>query len=81
MALSGNTSIIGSPIGGVGSIYVFVRRDDGTWENVQKPTPADGVDGDWFGGIVAISGDTAIIGDYLDDKGGYESGSGYDLLR
>ena len=79
MALSGNTSIIGSPV--VGSVYVFVRRDDGTWEDVQKltppDTPADGENGDWFGSSVAISGDTAIIGASRDNERGYESGSGY----
>ena len=37
VALYGDTSIIGSPLDDVmgsesGSVYVFVRRDSGTWE-------------------------------------------------
>ena len=65
VALSGDTAIIGSPYNNgmgtsSGSVYVFVRRDDGTWEEVQKITPADGEDDDQFGTSVAISGDTAV---------------------
>ena len=60
-----------------GSVYVFVRQDDGTWEEVQKITPADGEADDWFGSRVAISGDIAVIGAILDDDNGSDSGSGY----
>ena len=82
MALSGDTAIIGSPYDDAmaqnsGSVYVFVRWDDGTWEEVQKLTPADGEAGDDFGWSVAISGDTAVIGAAYDDDNGYDSGSGY----
>ena len=83
VALSGDTAIIGSPFGSYsGSVYVFVRqdsgtRDDGTWEEVQTLTPANGKAGDWFGYSVAISGDTAVIGAVYDDEMGSNSGSGY----
>ena len=82
MAISGDTAIIGSPFDDdmgsySGSVYVFVRRDDGTWEEVQKLTPADGEADDWFGFSVAISGDTVVIGAVYDDDKGDESGSGY----
>ena len=44
VAPSGDTSIIGSPLGDytgseIGSVYVFSRWDDGIWEEVQKSTP------------------------------------------
>ena len=78
VALSGDTAIIGSPYDyNIGSVYVFVRRDDGTWELVQKITPADGEAYDYFGRSVAISGDTAVIGARFDDVNGSASGSGY----
>ena len=82
MALSGDTAIIGSPYGGeIGtifrSVYVFIRQDGGTWEEVQKLTPEDEEIGDFFGSSVAISGDTAVIGAMYEDKRGSNSGSGY----
>ena len=82
VALSGDTAFIGSPrdddMGcNSGSVYVFVRRDDGTWEEVQKLTPADGEPNDNFGRSVAISGDTAVIGAIGDNVNGDASGSSY----
>ena len=78
VALSGNTSMIGSPdAAGAGAVFVFDRRDDGTWEDVQKLTAADGENWDLFGSSVAISGDTAVIGAYRDDERDDGSGSGY----
>ena len=72
MALSGDTAIIGSPGDGdmvpdSRSVYVFFRRDGGTWEEVQKLTPTDGEAYDYSGWSVAISGDTAVIGALWDN--------------
>ena len=44
-----------------GSIYVFIRQDNVTWEEVHKVTPAYGEADDWFGYSVAVSGDTTVI--------------------
>ena len=68
VALYGDTAIIGSPYNddmgtNSGSVYIFVRRDGGTWEEVQKLTPADGDPGGFFVWGVAIYGDTSVIGD------------------
>ena len=61
-----------------GPAYVFVRRYNVTYEEVQKLTPADGETGDWFGYSVVISGDTAVIGTiYGEGERGIHSGSGY----
>ena len=73
MTISGDTVIIGSPLDDdmgldSGSVYIFVRREDGTWEEVQKITPADGEAYDWFGSSVAIFGTTAIIGAKEDNE-------------
>ena len=45
----------------------------------QKLVPSDGAVSNYFGYSVAISGDgsTVVIGDYLDDDGGPNSGSVY----
>ena len=58
-----------------GSVYVFIRQDNVTWEEVQNLTPADRKKDDYFGWRVAISGDTAVIGA---KRSGYGmDGSGY----
>jgi len=41
-----------------------------------KILPSDGAEGDQFG-IVSISGDYAVVGAYLDDDNGADSGSAY----
>ena len=64
-----------------GSAYVFVRAADGTWSQQAKLTAADGEAGDYFGGSVSVSGDTAVIGAYDDDDKGDYSGSAYIFVR
>jgi hypothetical protein len=66
VALSGDTAVIGAPgnnsVSAVpGAAYVFVRKN-GAWTQQRKLTASDGVKGDLFGGSVAVSGDTAVIG-------------------
>ena len=82
VALSRDTAIIGSPYDGdmgtnSGSVYVFIRRYDGTWEEVQKLNPVDGEADDYFRFSVTISGDTAVVGAVNDDERVRNSGSGY----
>jgi hypothetical protein len=59
-----------------GSAYIF-KYDGTTWSHQQKLTASDGATGDDFGYSVSISGDYAIIGAYLDDDKGADSGSAY----
>ena len=64
-----------------GSAYIFVRSG-ATWSEQQKLTASDGAASDQFGWSVAISGDTAIIGAYLDDIGtNNDQGSAYIFVR
>ena len=49
-----------------GSAYVFTRSGT-VWSQQQKLTASDGAASDRFGGSVAISGDTAIVGAFADD--------------
>jgi hypothetical protein len=71
VAIDGDTLLVGAggaldpvaaPNNAIGAVYVFTRTA-GTWSQVQKllpPTPVIGTDE--FGFSVALSGDTAVIG-------------------
>ena len=73
-SVSGDTAVIGAfseEIGGdrAGAAYVF-QRDQGSqdnWGEVKKLTASDARDGDYFGGSVAVSGDTAVVGARFED--------------
>jgi hypothetical protein len=87
VALSGNTAIIGAPevdddIRGVdvGAAYVFTRSGH-IWHQQAKLTADDGAAKDGFGGNVALSGDTAVIGAMFQDSRGDNSGSAYVFTR
>ena len=63
-----------------GSAYIFVR--DGTsWSQQAKLTASDAASNDRFGWSVAIYGDYAIVGAYMDDDDGSASGSAYIFVR
>lgn len=51
-------------------------------QELAKLTASDGLAGDTFGYSVAVSGDTAVVGAYLDDHaGGLNAGSAYVYVR
>jgi hypothetical protein len=81
VAISGDYAVAGAFLGdgaGVhsGSAYIF-KRDGTTWTQEAKINASDGAAEDRFGHSVAISGDYAVVGAYLDDDAGYNSGSAY----
>jgi len=68
VALSGDTALVSAPVDGdsssrAGAVYVFTRSG-GTWS--RRTTIADPVTvgGDGFGWALALSGTTAMVGDY-----------------
>ena len=72
-AIDGNTAIVGAyaeDAGGTdaGAAYIFTRSGT-TWSQQQKIEGSDIDGGDAFGYSVAISGDTAIVGAYLEGSG------------
>ena len=85
VAISGNTVIIGSSLDDdagseSGSAYIFTRT--GTlWSEQAKLTASDAATLDRFGNSVAISGDSVIVGAFLDDDAGPASGSAYIFTR
>ena len=86
-AISGDTAVVGAPNDDIGAnadqgaAYVFTRRA-GFWSLQARLTAADGAAGDHFGYSVALSGDTALVGAYLDDVGASaDQGSAYVFTR
>ncbi|MDX2130505.1 MAG: FG-GAP repeat protein [Planctomycetota bacterium] len=74
VALSGDTAIVGATGDDVGanvdqgSAYIFIRSG-ATWTQQTQFAASDGAASDFFGFSVAITGDTAIVGAYLNDVG------------
>ena len=85
VSISGDTAVIGAQSdaergSNAGAAHVFVRNGT-VWTEQQKLVPSDGVGGEYFGTSVSLSGDTALIGAYLDDDNGAQSGSAYVFVR
>jgi hypothetical protein len=87
VAISGDTVMVGVARDDVGanldqgSAFVFVRSG-AAWTQQAQLVASDGAPGDYFGSSVAISGDTAIVGAYLDDVGAIvNQGSAYVFTR
>jgi hypothetical protein len=87
VALAGNTALIGAS--GVdtianadqGAVYVFTRVGN-SWSQQAQLFAADGAAFDLFGGAVALSGDSAVIGALTDDVGtNNDQGSAYVFTR
>lgn len=57
-----------------GSAYLF---DASTGEQLFKLLPNDGAEGDEFGYSIAIDNNAVVVGSYLDDDNGSDSGSVY----
>jgi hypothetical protein len=66
-----------------GSAYIFARNKTGMdgWGQVAKLTAIDGARNDEFGRAVAISGDTVLVGAYLDNHSAGSAGSAYIFER
>jgi len=85
VALSGETAVVGAASNddagpSSGSAYVFVRSG-GSWSQQAKLTASDAAPVDFFGRVVALSGETAVVGAINHDDGGSNSGSAYVFVR
>lgn len=87
VALDGDTAAIGASyntIGGnalQGAAYAFARSA-GVWAEQGKLFADDGAANDLFGSTVAVSGDTAVVGAFIDDINGQpDQGSAYVFVR
>lgn len=74
VAIDGDTIVVTAPIHKIGAIagqgaaYVFVRNGT-TWTQQQQLFANDGALNDQFGSSVAISGDTIMVGAWMDSVG------------
>jgi len=85
VSVSGDTAVIGAryeDTGGsdAGAAYVFTRSG-GSWTQQAKLMASDAQSSDRFGGSVAVSGDTAVIGASNADAGGSGAGAAYVFTR
>ena len=88
VAISGNHAIVGaifedaslSTTNNAGAAYIF-RAESGTWVQEAKLVASDRAAGDNFGAAVAISGDIAVVGAWLDSHLAISSGSAYVFRR
>lgn len=85
VAISGDTAVVGAygdddEFMDSGAAYVFVRSE-GVWSQQTKLVASDPGEDDNFGHMVAISGNTALVGGYLNDDAGMNSGSVYVFVR
>ncbi len=73
--------MVGADLDGENGLFAgaaYVYRYDGTnWAEEQKLTGSDGTSGDLFGFSVAVAGAVVVVGAYLDDEVGKDSGSAY----
>ncbi len=81
VSLSGDRALVGafgsSLPGAGGAAYVFARTGS-TWTQEARLVALDAAAGDQFGHAVALRGDRALVGAYLDDDNGLaDSGSAY----
>jgi hypothetical protein len=81
VAVTDTTAVVGAPgaNNGAGAAYVFVRSGT-TWAQQAMLTVATGQAGDGFG-VVAISGDTILVGAPGEDSGATDSGAVYVFAR
>ena len=63
-----------------GAAYVFKRAGE-DWVETGKLTAADAADGDNFGVSVGVDADVAIVGAFLDNRGGVDQGAAYIFQR
>ncbi len=82
VAISQNTALVGvrNEDAGRGSAYVFVRSGSG-WVFQARLIAPDGMPYDHFGNAVALDGNTALVGAYLDDLDQPDEGSAYVFIR
>ncbi len=86
VALSGDTILVGASLDdaagdGSGSVYAFVRAEDGIWSQQAKLIASDAAAGDLFGDAVELVADIAVIGARANDDAGSGSGSAYVFTR
>ena len=82
VSLFGFRAVIGAVSAGAsGAAYVYEwNESNGTWDEMQKIVPADGLTNQYFGSSAGLSGNDLVIGAGRDDTDGYATGAAYYYL-
>ncbi len=78
-----NIALVGAPedntLAGTNAGSAYLYRDQGMdqWTQLAKLTPNDAMPEQFFGGSVALFGDTAVVSSVGDSQSGFYSGSAY----
>ncbi len=88
VAVDGDVAVIGAKYEDAvgndsGAAYILERNIGGVnaWGEVKKLTASDAQNDDQFGISVAVAGDVAVVGAYLEDAGGFQAGAAYVFER
>lgn len=87
VSVSGDVVVVGapqpSPLNANGQAYVFVKPSTGWFDMTENAilTSSTGANYDNFGYAAAIDGDTVVVGAYLDDDSGTNSGAAFVFER
>ena len=85
VAVAGDTAIVGASQenNATGTAYVFERDRGGSdnWGEAKKLLASDGQAADFFGGSVAVSGDSAVVGASFADGPATQTGAAYVFQR
>lgn len=77
VSVDGDRALVGAP-NAAGCGAAIVMSFNGTdWQKESELIPVDGYNEDKFGYSVSLSGNRALVGAYLDDDNGVDSGSVY----
>ena len=85
VGIDGDTVVLGArneDTGGsdAGAAYIFTRSGT-TWTQQQKIVASDAQASDYFGIHLAISGDTVVVGAYVEDTTATDAGAAYIFTR
>ena len=78
VSVSGEYAIVGAngqdedvmgqnPVNEAGMVYVYKRNASNYWQQIKTIVAPDRAADDWFGWVVSLSGQQALVGAYLDD--------------
>ena len=81
VSFSGTTALVGAYLedtgsSNAGSAYLFTKIGS-SWQQLAQVQPTDVASSDYFGRSVSLDGNTALVGAYFEDTGGFDGGAAY----
>ncbi|MGB0370485.1 MAG: FG-GAP repeat protein [Opitutales bacterium] len=86
VGVSGDTVVVSAHLddenaNNSGALVVYIRDENGAWNEQAKLRASDAALGDELGRALAIDGDTIVAGAWLADASGVDSGAAYIFVR